>query len=124
MTRDNYSEQAARKNFTKREGSHFFAYYLEKQEEKFVAKEARGTGIFHAFFHLTQNFLPGTKTREAQRFWERVNFSKEKVIKQLFSVLGNFSHFFPLSREKNFRNSERVNTAFMLGLFEINSVAN
>ena len=98
MTIDNYSEQAARKTFTKQEGSHFFAYYLEKKKEKFVVKETRGTGIFHTFFSLGKIFLTEKESREPWCFFsptierERVNFSKEKVIKQLFSVLGNFSH--------------------------------
>jgi adenine-specific DNA glycosylase len=100
-----YSEQNAittnfKSRYQKRGGSHFFAYYGKNKKEKFFVKETREMGIFPAFFCLVTNFSAGTKTREAQRFWERVNFSKEKVIKQLFSVLGNFSHFFPLSAEK------------------------
>jgi hypothetical protein len=102
MTKGNHSEQAARKNFTKREGSHFFAYYGENKKEKFVAKETREPDIFRAFFCLVINFFTGMKTREAQHFWERVNFSKEK----LFSVLGNFSHCSHYSEQ--LRNSERV----------------
>jgi adenine-specific DNA glycosylase len=107
----------------KQEVSHFHAYYYENRKEKFSNLETREQDIFRGFFWLVINFFTGTKTREPQRFWERVNFSKEKVIKQLFSVLGNFSHFFPLLRKIN-SGTARGNTTSMLGLLEINSVAN
>jgi hypothetical protein len=107
MVTSNYSKQTKitpnfKSRYQKRGGSHLSASHGKKFSQRLFKFETREMGIFFAFFHLTKNFLPGTKTREAQRFWERVNFSKEK----LFSVLGNFSHCSHYSEQ--LRNSERV----------------